>query len=162
MNSFKEYKPTIRANDPCLKLKWYILEFYYTNVGNEEIRNPKQYLSDTIDEISAFTLVDSKGNELKLRMGYCPEYPVETYDPHPPDEILSPGKTHVLTRTYLFSDNNTVEPKWFQYYTSNILDIHNGAVVHYKQIRCLDDRYDSNNCWFSKTTADDIAWIVYQ
>ena len=58
------------------------------------------------------------------------------------------------------SDNNTVEPKWFKY-LPNIRDLQNGAVVHYKQIRCLDDRYNSNNCWFSKTTEDDIAWIVF-
>jgi hypothetical protein len=161
VDSFKEYKPSnIEKDSSCLRLKWYVLQIKYTNVGDEEIRNPmaKRYSRYAFP----FTLVDSKGNELTYpnANAHCPEWPVETYDPNPPDEILFPGGTGYYTGKYIFTDNNTVEPEWFKY-LPNIRDIQNGAAVHYKQIRCLDDRYDSNNCPNNKITEDDIAWTVY-
>jgi len=159
VDSFKEYKPRVDGEN-CLKLKWYHLQFKYTNVGDEEIRNPipTRYSSYTLVKSSAFTLVDSKGNEV-FDNDYCVEYPVETYNPHPPDEILSQGSTHYLTKKYLFSDN-TSGPERMQSFT-NIRDVRNGAVFHYKQLSCLDDRYDTHNCPYNNITEDDISWIVF-
>ena len=113
VNSFKEYKPrNLNKDSSCWRLKWYVLQIKYTNVGDEEIRNPLMPKRNSRYDFPPFTLVDSKGIELTYpnANANCPEWPVETPYLQPEDEILSPGETKYFSGKYIFTDNNTVDP----------------------------------------------------
>ncbi|MDD1682585.1 MAG: hypothetical protein LUO98_02005 [Methanoregula sp.] len=150
VTSFKEYKPEnkLSYHEGCDQATWYRLQLKIKNIGDEEIRG--FYLLVNNEPV----LVDSKGVEISRYNCYPETFESGSSADHSTPVYLLPGDTRYWNLTYVFSDNSRFQ---FPAYSN----ISKGAVFHFKNRRCLDEKYDANYCPNDKKIVDDVSWIVF-
>ena len=140
-------KKKLSYHEGCDQAIWYRLQLKIENIGDEEIRG--FYL--LVNNVPA--LVDSGGVEISQYNCYPETMDSGSSADHSPPEYLLPGDTRYWNFTYVFSDNSRFQ---FPAYSN----ISKGAVFHFKNRRCLDEKYDANYCSNNKKIVADASWIV--